>query len=158
VAQAKEYELHDTMRQYRIGCYRNQSNMLGAFFEQIRNGMDPEHLDFLLQRKDDRPIHLASGRDEEVRDWIVDLERTEVDLRLLCGTDVMGLDSYITYALQYPPEVVDKGGGAFNLARYEATVTDGENEWKGRGGTETEAMMRAFINHNEEVRNGKGHS
>jgi|SRR6478609_4849804 len=150
MSKAKEYELHDTKRQYRIGCYRNQSNMLGAFYEQVRLGLDPTHLDCLLQRRDDRPIHLMSGRDDIIQDWFDDNTMLGIELRLKHNTDVLGIFEWIQYELGHAPTCTDVAEGQqFDLTRYQCEVTDGENISKGRGGTETEACTRAYLNFKE---------
>jgi hypothetical protein len=144
---SKEYELHNTRQQYRVGCYRNQSNMLGALYEQLRQGIDPDHLDCLLQRRDDRPIHLASARDPEFRAWIDQNIQLEAQLRIEANTDVMGLFEYIMYDLKHAPVCSDDPSNAavFDYTRYICTVSDGNEESSARGATETEATTKAFL-------------
>lgn len=151
MSKAKEYELHDTKRQYRIGCYRNQSNMLGAMLEQTRLGIDRNHLDCLLQRRDDRPIHLISGRDDLFTDWFEDNIDLGIELRLKHNTDVLGIFEWIQYETGYAPTCTDCAESThFDLTRYSCEVTDGETTGLGKGGTETEAAVRAYMNFKED--------
>ena len=144
---AKEFELYDTKRQYRIGCYRNQSNMLGAVYEQLRLGINPDHLDCFLQRRDDKPIFLVSGRDEEFRKWLDNNVQLEVDLRLAAETDVLGVFEFIQYDLGHPAVCEDNPlqTTPFDYQRYLCTVTDGEHSSSARGATETEGTTRAYL-------------
>lgn len=147
---SREHELWDSYRQYKIGEYQNQANLLRAFYDCCRYGCKREHLDLILQRPNDKQIYLGSGRDDTIIEWIESMDALIVTLRIEVGTDVIGLVEFLSFS-GYEWDLQDRGrtNAILNMERYAAVVSDDRGIGEGVGATEIEALANAAVQLNQ---------
>lgn len=142
----KEIELWDTCRQERINDYRTQSAALTGLYDCQRFGCRRECLDLILQRPNDKPISIASGRDTGVIEWFEAMDNLIVKLRLTVGTDVIGMLEWFEFAgYDFVTEDRGRSNAVLNMERYAAVISNDDGIGEGVGATEAEALAYAVI-------------
>lgn len=146
MASGREYELWDTYNQRKLGDYKTQSSTLQAFYDCLRFGCEPSHLDIVYQRPHDKQIFLGSGREDALIEWAESVDDLVWKLRLVAGTDIIGITEFMIYH-GYDAVTEDRGrtNTMINFERYAAVVSDATGIGEGIGATELEAISQAII-------------